>query len=102
MTGFTVGDPLNCVTVTSPRDLLLTGSTDEVKAKYSYQIKLRDTGSYGFLVPKDNILPSGQEMLSALKYFGDYLLGNNGMESFPAGKADEFEVEWKDLKKRRR
>lgn len=74
----------------------------EVKARYSYQIKLRDTGSYGFLLPKDNILPSGQEMLSALKYFGDYLLGNNGIESFPAGKTDEFEVEWKDLKKRRR
>ncbi|GKT48838.1 putative metallohydrolase YodQ [Colletotrichum spaethianum] len=43
-------------------------------------IKLRDTGSYGFLLPKDNIIPVGEEIFSAMKYFGDYLLGNNGIE----------------------
>ncbi|GJD03796.1 zinc carboxypeptidase [Colletotrichum higginsianum] len=52
----------------------------ELHAHYSYQIKLRDTGSYGFLLPKDNIIPVGEEIFSAMKYFGDYLLGNNGIE----------------------
>jgi extracellular matrix protein 14 len=52
----------------------------ELQARYSYQIKLRDTGSYGFLLPKEHIIPTGKEMYNALKYFGDYLLGNNGIE----------------------
>ncbi|KAK8101166.1 metallocarboxypeptidase ecm14 [Apiospora kogelbergensis] len=52
----------------------------DIKAKYSYQIKLRDTGTYGFLLPPSHIVPTGQEMFQALKYFGDYLLGNNGHE----------------------
>lgn len=55
----------------------------ELRAHYSYQIKLRDTGSYGFLLPKEQILPTGEEMFNAMKYYGDYLLGNNGIESFP-------------------
>ncbi|KAK8058648.1 hypothetical protein PG994_009096 [Apiospora phragmitis] len=52
----------------------------DMKARYSYQIKLRDTGTYGFLLPPSHIVPTGQEMFQALKYFGDYLLGNNGHE----------------------
>lgn len=52
----------------------------EMGAHFSYQIKLRDTGSYGFLLPKEHIIPTGEEMLNALKYFGDFLLGNNGIE----------------------
>ncbi|KAH6626347.1 hypothetical protein B0J18DRAFT_424611 [Chaetomium sp. MPI-SDFR-AT-0129] len=70
----------------------------ELHAKYSYQIKLRDTGSYGFLVPNDNIVPTGEEMLNALKYLGDYLLGNNGIESLLQESSDQ----WGDLKRRRR
>lgn len=52
----------------------------EMGAHFSYQIKLRDTGSYGFLLPKEYIVPTGEEVFSAMKYFGDYLLGNNGIE----------------------
>ncbi|CAG9942145.1 unnamed protein product [Clonostachys rosea f. rosea IK726] len=52
----------------------------EMKAHFSYQIKLRDTGSYGFLLPREHIVPTGEEIFSAMKYFGDYLLGNNGIE----------------------
>ena len=52
----------------------------ELKARYSYQIKLRDTGSYGFLLPRESIIPSGEEIFSAMKYLGDFLLGNNGIE----------------------
>ncbi|KAF4633467.1 hypothetical protein G7Y89_g4645 [Cudoniella acicularis] len=53
----------------------------ELKVRYSYQIKLRDTGSYGFLLPKENIVPTGEEAFNALKYFGDFLLGNKGIET---------------------
>ncbi|KAI0491260.1 hypothetical protein F4859DRAFT_40871 [Xylaria cf. heliscus] len=52
----------------------------ELGAHYSYQIKLRDTGSYGFLLPSDNIIPAGEEIFQAMKYLGDFLLGNNGHE----------------------
>ncbi|KAI0532960.1 hypothetical protein GGR58DRAFT_517301 [Xylaria digitata] len=52
----------------------------ELEAHYSYQIKLRDTGSYGFLLPSDNIIPVGEEVFQAMKYLGDFLLGNNGHE----------------------
>jgi extracellular matrix protein 14 len=53
----------------------------EMRAHFSYQIKLRDTGSYGFLLPKEHIVPTGVEVFDAMKYFGDYLLGNNGIET---------------------
>lgn len=52
----------------------------ELHVRYSYQIKLRDTGSYGFLLPSDQIVPTGEETFNALKYFGDFLLGNKGIE----------------------
>ncbi|EOA83417.1 putative metallocarboxypeptidase ecm14 [Exserohilum turcicum] len=51
----------------------------EMKVKYSYQVKLRDTGSYGFLLPKENIIPTGEEMLDALLYFGRYIMGEVGI-----------------------
>ncbi|KAI1487539.1 hypothetical protein F5X96DRAFT_649549 [Biscogniauxia mediterranea] len=85
----------------------------EFGARYSYQIKLRDTGSYGFLLPSDDIIPTGEEVFQAMKYFGDYLLGNNGHEgaqkSVPieddaerdTGMNDEIE-ENMELRKRRR
>lgn len=53
----------------------------EMGVRYSYQIKLRDTGSYGFLLPKENIVPTGDEAFNAVKYFGDFLLGNKGIET---------------------
>ena len=77
--------------------------TDELHAKYSYQVKLRDTGSYGFLLPKEHIVPSGEEMLNALKYFGDFLLGNNGIERQLSFQSEQLEgQEWTrtDLKRR--
>uniref|UniRef100_A0A6B2L5M5 Peptidase M14 domain-containing protein n=1 Tax=Arcella intermedia TaxID=1963864 RepID=A0A6B2L5M5_9EUKA len=34
---------------------------------YSYGVELRDTGDYGFLLPPDQIVPSGQETYEAVK-----------------------------------
>ncbi|KAF1972335.1 hypothetical protein BU23DRAFT_590106 [Bimuria novae-zelandiae CBS 107.79] len=47
----------------------------ELGVKFSFQIKLRDTGSYGFLLPKDNIVPTGEEILDAVLYLGRFMLG---------------------------
>lgn len=64
----------------------------EMKVQYAYQIKLRDTGSYGFLLPSKNIVPTGKEAFGAVMYFGKYLLGNTGIElegEFAESKADQ-------------
>jgi extracellular matrix protein 14 len=55
-------------------------------AHFSYQVKLRDTGSYGFLLPPENIVPTGEEMYAAMRYFADYLLGNNGREKLASNE----------------
>ncbi|KAG0647777.1 metallocarboxypeptidase ecm14 [Hyphodiscus hymeniophilus] len=61
----------------------------EMRVRFSYQIKLRDTGSYGFLLPKENIIPTGEEAFNAVKYFGDFLLGNKGIENILAEDSDK-------------
>lgn len=45
----------------------------EMGAKHAFQIKLRDKGSYGFLLPRGFIVPTGVEALSAVDYFGKSL-----------------------------
>lgn len=42
----------------------------------SFTIELRDTGAYGFLLPPDQIIPNGQEMVAAVQYFIDFCLNN--------------------------
>ncbi|KAL8405930.1 hypothetical protein RB596_004681 [Gaeumannomyces avenae] len=87
----------------------------EMRAKFSYQIKLRDRGIYGFLLPPEEIVPTGEEMFHALKYYADFLLGNNGIERSVDGKTAETSAplaasaddededdEWEELRKRRR
>lgn len=46
----------------------------ELKVHYSYQIKLRDTGSYGFLLPRHHIVPTGKEVYSAVIEFAKFYL----------------------------
>ncbi|XP_072163476.1 carboxypeptidase B-like [Diadema setosum] len=38
-----------------------------LNAKYSYVVELRDTGNYGFLLPEEQILPTGLETYEAVK-----------------------------------
>jgi len=41
---------------------------------YSYGVELRDTGTYGFVLPPDQIVPSGQETYAALKVWATTIL----------------------------
>lgn len=74
----------------------------ELRVKYSYQIKLRDTGSYGFLLPKENIAPTGEEMLDAVLYFGRFMLGEVGLVTAKNQDAQlnvPLEDEWEIIEK---
>ncbi|KAF2763149.1 hypothetical protein EJ05DRAFT_27593 [Pseudovirgaria hyperparasitica] len=42
--------------------------SDVVKADYIFTSELRDTGNYGFLLPANQIVPSGEEAYAGLKY----------------------------------
>ena len=52
-------------------DVASGGSDDWSKAvlgiKYSYTIELRDQGRYGFLLPEDQIIPTGEETWAGVK-----------------------------------
>lgn len=45
----------------------------EMNVKKAFQIKLRDNGAYGFLLPKEHIIPTGSEILTAVEWFGKEL-----------------------------
>ncbi|CAH3025693.1 unnamed protein product, partial [Porites evermanni] len=39
----------------------------QLNVKYSFSVELRDTGRYGFLLPKEQIIPTGEETFEGLK-----------------------------------
>lgn len=41
---------------------------ENAQAKYSMTVELRDTGNNGFVLPANQILPSGEEMWAGLAY----------------------------------
>ena len=44
--------------------------------EYSYGVELRDTGKYGFLLPENQIIPTGRETLDALIALATYVKQN--------------------------
>ncbi|KAL9097532.1 MAG: hypothetical protein Q9165_000428 [Trypethelium subeluteriae] len=48
----------------------------EMGVRYAFQLKLRDTGSYGFLLPKEHIVPTGKEVLEAALHLAQHLRGD--------------------------
>ena len=60
-------------------DLAPGGSDDwayDLGIKYSFTIELRDTGTYGFLLPPHEIKPTCLEALSAVKEIAQHVLEN--------------------------
>ncbi|KAI9706788.1 MAG: putative metallocarboxypeptidase ecm14 [Bogoriella megaspora] len=65
----------------------------ELGVNYAFQIKLRDTGTYGFLLPKEHIIPSGKEVVEAILYFGKFMESDppfQAREEGPSGTAPEL------------
>lgn len=44
------------------------------RAFWAFQLKLRDTGNHGFLLPSKFILPVGEETYAAVQYFCEFIL----------------------------
>lgn len=60
-------------------DLAPGGSDDwayDLGIKYSFTFELRDTGTYGFLLPPREIKPTCLEALSAVKEIAQHVLQN--------------------------
>lgn len=60
-------------------DLAPGGSDDwayDLGIKYSFTFELRDTGTYGFLLPSREIKPTCLEALSAVKVIAQHVLQN--------------------------
>jgi extracellular matrix protein 14 len=53
----------------------------KMKVPFTFQIKLRDSGSHGFLLPKENIIPTGAEIFNLLKYFSQFLMDDGSPTS---------------------
>lgn len=56
---------------------------------FAYTYELRDTGTFGFLLPPDQIVPSGTEILESLLYIGEQVIGNVAA-TFPSGRPTEI------------
>jgi extracellular matrix protein 14 len=44
------------------------------KIPFAYTIKLRDTGNHGFLLPRSEIVPSGEEMFAMAVHLGEFII----------------------------
>lgn len=65
-TAFTAG-PI-CTTIYQATGSSVDYAYDVSKIKYSFTAELRDTGSSGFVLPANQILPSGIEAWAGIKY----------------------------------
>ncbi|CAN3361200.1 inactive metallocarboxypeptidase Ecm14p [Diutina catenulata] len=51
------------------------------KAYWAYQLKLRDTGQHGFLLPGKYIEPVGEEVFAGIKFFLNFILSDEHRRS---------------------
>lgn len=51
---------------------------------FSYCIELRDTGKYGFLLPADQIVPTGEETFAGIKVSMGYVLDHQARARVPS------------------
>ncbi|OAL43810.1 hypothetical protein IQ07DRAFT_288497 [Pyrenochaeta sp. DS3sAY3a] len=65
-TSFT-GGPI-CSTIYQVSGDSVDYALENAKATFSMTVELRDTGNYGFVLPADQIVPSGEEMWAGLSY----------------------------------
>jgi len=49
---------------------------DSAHVKFPYGVELRDTGTYGFLLPASQIIPSGEETFAAAVAMAQYILAH--------------------------
>lgn len=60
-----------CTTIYQATGSSVDYSYDVSKIKYSFTTELRDTGTYGFVLPANQILPTSIESWAGLKYLLD-------------------------------
>ncbi|KAI1310810.1 Carboxypeptidase A4 [Mortierella claussenii] len=70
-TKFAVGSVCNIIYQASGGSLDWTYAEGGVK--YSYAVELRDTGLHGFLLPEDQILPSGEETFASVIHLANFI-----------------------------
>lgn len=68
---------------------------EKAGVKYSYTIELRDTGAYGFLLPRHQIIPTGEETFNGLLAMIGQMEKNDNLltsKSMPARAANSSEL----------
>ena len=73
---------INCLS-----DPFSGGSADWAKGvaniKYSYLLEIRDDGRYGFLLPPEQIVPTGEEHWAGVRIIAEEILRNYGRVNSP-------------------
>ncbi|KAB5522881.1 hypothetical protein GE09DRAFT_1043889 [Coniochaeta sp. 2T2.1] len=57
-----------CTTIYKATGSSVDYVNDVVKSDYTFTAELRDTGNYGFVLPANQIVPSGEESYAGLRY----------------------------------
>ncbi|KAL1924418.1 uncharacterized protein VTP21DRAFT_7453 [Calcarisporiella thermophila] len=66
-----------CTTLYQASGASVDWANDVAKIPYSYTIELRDTGRNGFVLPRGQIIPSGEETLAGVIALLEHVLNNS-------------------------